>query len=109
MVAPLAAEMRRAATEVEGPTVVNMSETGLTPLLSAAELEELGFAIVLFPSSAVRVTAHALQTFMRDLHQAGDSTAWVESMASLERLNALVGFEDAQAVDAVAADTAVRV
>jgi methylisocitrate lyase len=100
-------EMRRAAHEVEGPTMVNMSETGLTPLLSARELEEIGFSLVIFPSSAVRVTAHALQTFMRDLRAAGDSTSWVESMASLERLNALVGIEDAQAFDAEAADSAV--
>jgi len=100
-------EMRRAATEVEGPTMVNMSETGLTPLLSARELEQIGFSLVIFPSSAVRVTAHALQTFMRDLRRAGDSTPWVESMASLERLNRLVGIEEAQAFDAEAADSAV--
>jgi methylisocitrate lyase len=100
-------EMRRAANEVEGPTMVNMSETGLTPLLSASELEQIGFSLVIFPSSAVRVTAHALQTFMRDLRQAGDSTPWVESMASLERLNRLVGIEEAQAFDAEAADSAV--
>jgi methylisocitrate lyase len=97
-------ELRRIAGEVEGPTVVNMSETGLTPLLSAQELEQLGFSLVLFPSSAVRVTAHALQTFMRDLHQAGDSTPWVESMASLDRFNELVGIAEATAFDAAVAE-----
>ncbi len=34
------------------PLVVNMSESGLTPHLSADEFHQLGFGIVLFPTSA---------------------------------------------------------
>ena len=101
-------EMRRITAEVEGPCMVNMSETGLTPLLSARDLQEIGFSIVIFPSSAVRVTAHAVAAFMEDLRRTGDSRAWVDSMASLGRLNGLVGLDEAQAFDASVADAPVQ-
>jgi 2-methylisocitrate lyase-like PEP mutase family enzyme len=101
-------EMRRITAEVEGPCMVNMSETGLTPLLSAADLQEIGFSLVIFPSSAVRVTAHAVQAFMEDLRRTGDSRAWVDSMASLGGLNGLVGLDEAQAFDASVADAPVQ-
>ncbi|MBX5441787.1 MAG: isocitrate lyase/phosphoenolpyruvate mutase family protein [Solirubrobacteraceae bacterium] len=101
-------ELRRIAAEVEGPSVVNMSETGLTPLLSARDLGELGFSLVIFPSSAVRVTAHALRAFLEELRRTGDSRSWVGSMASLGALNGLVGLDDAEAFDASIADEAVQ-
>jgi 2-methylisocitrate lyase-like PEP mutase family enzyme len=101
-------EMRRITAEVEGPCMVNMSETGRTPLLSARDLQELGFAIVIFPSSAVRIGAHAVRAFMEALHRTGDSREWLESMASLGALNGLVGLEDAQEFDASVADASVQ-
>lgn len=101
-------EMRRITAEVEGPCMVNMSETGLTPLLSADDLRELGFAIVIFPSSAVRIAVHAVRAFMADLRRTGDSRDWLDSMASLRQLNALVGLAEAQAFDASVADEPVQ-
>ncbi|MDR5782783.1 isocitrate lyase/phosphoenolpyruvate mutase family protein [Caballeronia sp. LZ065] len=76
-----------------GPLVANMSESGLTPLLSAAELQELGFAIALFPSSTVRLTVRIVEDFLADLKQSGDSRAWVERMASLAETNSALGIE----------------
>lgn len=76
-----------------GPLVANMSESGLTPLLSATELQELGFAIALFPSSTVRLTVRIVEDFLADLKQSGDSRAWVERMASLAQTNSALGIE----------------
>jgi 2,3-dimethylmalate lyase len=101
-----AEEMRRVAGEVDGPTMVNMSETGLTPLLPAAELETLGFDVAIFPSSAVRVAAHAIGAFLAELKRTGDSTPWVGNMATLDELNTLVGIDDARAFDASFAESA---
>lgn len=76
-----------------GPLVANMSESGLTPLLSAAELQEIGFAIALFPSSTVRLTVRIVEDFLADLKQSGDSRAWVERMASLAQTNSALGID----------------
>ena len=44
----IAANLRQANI---GPQMANMSETGLTPILSAKELEEIGFKLTIWPST----------------------------------------------------------
>ena len=85
--------------ELPGPLFVNMSETGKTPLLSAAELQELGYKIVIFPSSTVRLTIKAVTDFLADLKAKGDSREWVERMASLDQTNMALGIDDFQNFD----------
>lgn len=94
--APHSVEELRGITEAlaGAPVVVNMSETGKTPLLSAAELEELGFAMVIFPSSTVRVALRAIEEFLEHLRRTGDARDVVASMASLSELNEAMGIED---------------
>lgn len=94
--APHSVDELREITEAipDAPLVVNMSETGKTPLLSARELEELGFAMVLFPSSTVRVALRAIEQFLAHLHRTGDARERVGSMASLSELNEVMGLEE---------------
>lgn len=81
-----------------------MSETGKTPLHSAAELEALGFAIALFPSSTVRLAIRAIGDFLADLKATGDSRQWVSRMASLETTNRALGLEAIHAFDRAIAE-----
>lgn len=74
--------------------VVNMSESGLTPQLPAAAFGDLGFRVVLYPTSALRLAARVMTTFFTDLREHGDSTNWVDRMATLDELNDLVGLPD---------------
>jgi methylisocitrate lyase len=74
--------------------VANMSESGLTPHLSAEEFGQLGYSIVLFPTSALRVAARAIGGFLRELRRTGDSRPWLDRMTSLDELNALVGLPE---------------
>ena len=76
-----------------------MSETGLTPLRSAAELQDMGYKIALFPSSTVRLTIKAVSDFLVDLKSTGDSRAWVDRMASLSETNAALGLDDIRAFE----------
>ena len=79
--------------ELPGPLIANMSETGLTPLRSASELQDMGFAIALFPSSTVRITIKVVGDFLADLKRTGDSRSWVGRMASLEQTNNALGLD----------------
>jgi 2-methylisocitrate lyase-like PEP mutase family enzyme len=87
-------ELERIGKELPGPLLVNMSETGKTPLLSARELEALGYAIALFPSSTVRLCLRTVRTFLAHLYAAGDSRAWLDRMASLEETNLALGLDE---------------
>ncbi|MCO8269103.1 isocitrate lyase/phosphoenolpyruvate mutase family protein [Actinoplanes sp. TRM 88003] len=82
-----------------GPLMVNMSETGLTPLLPAARLGELGYSVVIFPTSAIRAGAAAALALLRGLREKGD-TAWaLPAMMSLEELNGVVGLGELAAFE----------
>lgn len=86
-------ELEIIGRELPGPLLANMSETGLTPLRSATELQQMGFAIALFPSSTVRLTIKVVDDFLADLKKTGDSRNWVSHMASLEQTNQALGLE----------------
>ena len=55
------------ARRVDVPSVANMSETGRTPALSAGELQELGYRIVIFPSTQTWVFARAYEELCQEL------------------------------------------
>lgn len=92
-------ELIQIGRELPGPLIANMSETGLTPLRSAKELQDMGFAIALFPSSTVRITIKAVGDFLSDLKKTGDSRSWVDRMASLEQTNNALGLDKIRAFE----------
>lgn len=92
-------ELELIGRELPGPLLANMSETGLTPLRSAAELQTMGFAIALFPSSTIRLTIKAVSDFLLALKQTGDSRQWVEKMASLSQTNHALGLDAIRAFE----------
>lgn len=87
-------ELELIGKTLPGPLIANMSETGLTPLHTANELQQMGFAIALFPSSTVRLTLGVISNFLAELRQKGDSRGWVSQMASLAQTNAALGLDD---------------
>jgi 2-methylisocitrate lyase-like PEP mutase family enzyme len=92
-------ELEVIGRELPGPLLANMSETGLTPLRSARELQDMGYAIALFPSSTVRLTIKVVGDFLTDLKQTGDSRSWVDRMASLEQTNNALGLGEIRAFE----------
>jgi 2,3-dimethylmalate lyase len=84
---------------IDAPIMVNISETGKTPILPLSDLQELGFAIVIYPTSALRVAARAIRGFLTDLRAEGDSQSWLDRMMPLEELNVAVGIDDEQALE----------
>ena len=51
----------------------------------------MGFSIVIFPSSMIRVMIRQLGVFLDDLKSAGDSSPWLDRMATLDETNAVLG------------------
>ena len=89
------ADLETIASALAGNTLIaNMSESGLTPHLSAAEFYELGFDIVLFPTSALRIGSQIISRFFTELRATGDSRPWSDRIMSLDDLNALVGLTE---------------
>jgi 2-methylisocitrate lyase-like PEP mutase family enzyme len=75
-----------------------MVEGGQTPLRSAADLEQLGFRIVIFPGGTARAVAHTLQGYYASLHAHGSSAPWREHMLDFDALNQVIGTPELQAL-----------
>jgi 2-methylisocitrate lyase-like PEP mutase family enzyme len=73
------------------PLMANMVEGGKTPLQSAAELEAIGFSLVIFPGGIVRAIAHAAQDFYATLKRDGTTAAFRTRMFGFDELNDVIG------------------
>jgi 2-methylisocitrate lyase-like PEP mutase family enzyme len=70
-----------------------MVEGGRTPILPAARLQELGYAIAIYPVLGFLAAAAALERAYAHLKRHGDSTAIGESYG-FKRMTELMGFPE---------------
>jgi len=75
------------------PLLANMVEGGRTPQRSAAELESLGYDLVIFPGGLVRAIAHTARAYFASLHAHGTNAPFAAHMLDFDGLNALLGTE----------------
>ena len=97
-------EADRVTSNFDVPLLYNYVESGKSPLIPAAELERLGFKLVLFPGSAFMVVCRAVGDLMRELKQQGTTAHLLEGMDSLHQCFETVGLSDMLAQDARYAD-----
>ncbi len=71
--------------------MANMTEFGKTPVVPAAELERMGYRLVIFPVAALRVAHRAMQEFLAHLKQTGSQEGFLDRMAHRQELYELVG------------------
>jgi 2-methylisocitrate lyase-like PEP mutase family enzyme len=76
------------------PLMANMVEGGKTPLLEATELAELGFRVVIYPSSLLRCFARAGAELLAELRGQGTTARALDRMVSFADVNRLVGLEE---------------
>jgi methylisocitrate lyase len=87
-------DMRRITKEVQAPLLANMVEGGKTPILSASELQAIGYSAVAFPLSTLYAAAWALREVMRKLAGEGSTKSHIRQMVVFEDFNHLVGLEE---------------
>lgn len=90
------AEMRRYCAEVDGPKMANMIEGGKTPLLPPSRLEEIGYAIAVYPLTLLNVSIQAMREALRDLARGERPPAAME----FDALKRAVGFPQYYAEEA---------
>src|SRR5215469_743663 len=85
-------DLQRIPPALKGvPLMANMVEGGKTPPLPAAELEALGFALVIFPGGIVRALARAGQEFYASLAANGTTAPFANRMLDFAGLNEVIG------------------
>jgi 2-methylisocitrate lyase-like PEP mutase family enzyme len=89
-------ELARVATKLKGraPLMANMVEGGTTPIQSAADLQEMGFNLVIFPGGIVRALARTAGEYYASLLAHGSNTPFADRMYDFNGLNARIGTAD---------------
>jgi 2-methylisocitrate lyase-like PEP mutase family enzyme len=76
------------------PAMANMVEGGKTPVLPAADLEAMEFALVIFPGGIVRALAHMAKEYYALLATFGTTAPYRDRMLDFEGVNRIVGTAD---------------
>ena len=85
-------ELARVAKALPGlPLMANMVEGGKTPTLPAAELEAIGFSLVIFPGGIVRALAHHASGYYASLATNGTTEPFRNQMLDFDGLNRVIG------------------
>jgi methylisocitrate lyase len=87
-------EMVRINREIEAPTLANNIEGGKTPLLTAKELESIGYNVVVFPISSTYCIAKAVTDLMKELKERGTTECVIDRMISFSHFHQLVGLDE---------------
>ena len=85
-------EFKAFADAVEAPLVANMTEFGRSPYISVDRFQELGYGMVIFPVTALRVAAKAVEGLLRDLREQGTQRPWLDRMQTRAELYELIEY-----------------
>ena len=89
-------EFRRvgdAFSDAATPLLANMTEFGVSPLVSIPDLAELGFSAVLYPVTLLRLAMKAMEAGLAILASEGTQESLLDLMQSREELYALLGYD----------------
>lgn len=87
-------EMRRVnrtLRELGTPSMANMIEGGKTPLLSAAELQNLGYGVAAYPCGSVFTATKALQGWASHLKSQGTTVGYLDRMLTFDEYLEFIG------------------
>jgi methylisocitrate lyase len=85
------AEFRKA---IKAPLLANLTEFGKTPLLTKKQLENLGYNLVIYPVTSLRLAMKAIEDGYAALKRDGTQAGVVERMQTRKRLYEVLHYED---------------
>jgi methylisocitrate lyase len=96
------AEMFRAfAQALPGvPLLANMTEFGRTPFFTASEFEAMGYRMVIWPASSLRVANKAQEELYAAIRRDGGTHRMVSRMQTRAELYAAIDYAGYEALDA---------
>jgi methylisocitrate lyase len=91
---------REFAQRVPAPLLANMTEFGRTPHFTASQFQAMGYAMVIWPVSALRVGARAQEQLYATLRREGSAQGVLDQMQTRQQLYETLGYGEYEALDA---------
>jgi methylisocitrate lyase len=85
-------EQFRAA--VDTPLLANMTEFGKSELLSVPQLTDIGYNVVIYPVTTLRLAMHAVEAGLSEINTTGTQSGLLDQMQHRKRLYELLRYAD---------------
>ena len=92
-------DFKKLARNIKVPLLANMTEFGKSPLMSADELEKIGYRIVIYPLTGFRAALRTLEKIYRDLAATGTQRGFIDSLMTREEYYRLIGYHQYEEED----------
>ncbi len=86
-------QMQQITSHIDAPLLANNIEGGKSPMLSAAELEKIGYNVVVFPVAATYAIARTVGDLMMEIAKTGSTKRFKDRMVSFDDFNQLIGLD----------------
>ena len=86
-------QMQRITREISAPNMANVLAGGKSPILTALELQDLGFSIAAYPTMLSYAIARSMQKALSHLQSTGTTAGLAETM-DFEEFNAILGLDE---------------
>jgi 2-methylisocitrate lyase-like PEP mutase family enzyme len=85
------AELARIPNSIDAPQLVNIVAGGLTPMIGARALAEMGFAIVLYANASLQASMFAMRKTMRHLKDVGSLEGAEDQLVDFATRQTMIG------------------
>ncbi|HUA54150.1 MAG TPA: isocitrate lyase/phosphoenolpyruvate mutase family protein [Candidatus Sulfotelmatobacter sp.] len=99
--APSEAQLPEIAPRLKGaPLLYNLASSGKTPFLGQAEIERLGFKLIIYPNWVILAQIRAASHVLKTLKETGSIASLTNEVASFREFFDLMGMPEVQALEA---------
>lgn len=98
-------EFHAFAEEIKVPLLANMTEFGQTPYLTAEQFEAIGYAMIIYPVTSLRVAAKAYERVFQEIKQKGTQKGALDDMQTRKELYETISYHDFEKLDEFIAET----
>ncbi len=102
------AEFERFRVAVDTPLLANMTEFGKSELLTAQQLSDIGYNVVIYPVTTLRLAMHAVEVGLREIADSGTQSSLLDRMQHRSRLYEMLRYADYNQFDSDIYNFALR-
>jgi len=92
-------ELQEIPLSINAPQVANMVEGGLTPLLTAEELQKMGFKMVIYANCILRAGVKAIENILSYLGKYGTTKGILDNLITMDERNRITGLPEIEALE----------
>lgn len=93
------ADFERFRAAVDTPLLANMTEFGKSELLTSEQLSDIGYNVVIYPVTTLRLAMYAVEAGLREISTVGTQSGLLDRMQHRSRLYELLRYADYNTFD----------